>query len=193
MASKHRTRAKKCAVCRSSSGKMKLCAGCKDVQYCSVECQKTDWKAEHKNVCRGTTKTGSSEAARGNKPAPEVAGTKKGSDFRLHLYQFGSNFLLLRERTNTKKTSSTNSELESQSKTKGSAKASLSPSVANGKKNMESARDPNAKTNARGVNERRRSQTDDSHIGFNWTKKTRAVLAKMEEEENNKTRDGRNA
>ncbi|KAK6001901.1 hypothetical protein QM012_002391 [Aureobasidium pullulans] len=37
-----------CAVC-SEPGK--LCAGCKNIRYCGVECQQADWKV-HKLLCR---------------------------------------------------------------------------------------------------------------------------------------------
>jgi hypothetical protein len=43
---------KRCQKC-GSLGKPKLlaCSGCKSVSYCSVNCQKTDWKT-HKGTCR---------------------------------------------------------------------------------------------------------------------------------------------
>jgi hypothetical protein len=37
-----------CLVCRSTA--TKRCMGCKQAQYCSVECQKTDW-THHKTIC----------------------------------------------------------------------------------------------------------------------------------------------
>jgi hypothetical protein len=42
----------RCRVCLNGSAKK--CAACKDVSYCSKECQKFDWK-EHKEVCSGST------------------------------------------------------------------------------------------------------------------------------------------
>ncbi len=39
-----------CASCKKPSLKMKKCAGCESVNYCSKECQKQHWK-EHKAVC----------------------------------------------------------------------------------------------------------------------------------------------
>lgn len=47
-----------CAACGSASrrdGKssmLLLCSGCQRVFYCSKECQKAHWKAQHKNECR---------------------------------------------------------------------------------------------------------------------------------------------
>ncbi|EXJ91678.1 hypothetical protein A1O3_00228 [Capronia epimyces CBS 606.96] len=38
-----------CAACRKTTN-LKRCAKCKTTQYCSQECQKTDWK-EHKKSC----------------------------------------------------------------------------------------------------------------------------------------------
>jgi len=40
----------KCARC-GDRGKLKVCATCKSISYCSVECQKEDWK-KHKLVCK---------------------------------------------------------------------------------------------------------------------------------------------
>lgn len=39
-----------CAYCGKSGIKFKLCSGCKSVRYCSVACQKKDWK-KHKMAC----------------------------------------------------------------------------------------------------------------------------------------------
>jgi hypothetical protein len=47
-----------CKVCarkaaRDGSGKLFTCAGCKKAQYCSKQCQKTDWKKyKHKEECQ---------------------------------------------------------------------------------------------------------------------------------------------
>ncbi|KAF8180830.1 hypothetical protein BJ912DRAFT_1032956 [Pholiota molesta] len=44
--------AHKCSVCRKrGKPKLKACAGCQKVKYCSAECQKKDWKA-HKPKCK---------------------------------------------------------------------------------------------------------------------------------------------
>lgn len=43
----------KCSVCRGKGKpKLQVCAGCKKVRYCSPECQKKDWRAEHKLQCK---------------------------------------------------------------------------------------------------------------------------------------------
>lgn len=38
--------------CTSSSTTMRTCARCGDVYYCSRMCQRQDWGAQHKQVCR---------------------------------------------------------------------------------------------------------------------------------------------
>ncbi|KAF9494479.1 hypothetical protein BDN71DRAFT_980502 [Pleurotus eryngii] len=35
-----------------SVDKLKLCARCKSVYYCSQACQKSNWKARHKQYCK---------------------------------------------------------------------------------------------------------------------------------------------
>ncbi|GME49153.1 Ubiquitin carboxyl-terminal hydrolase 18 [Neofusicoccum parvum] len=40
----------RCRVCGRGEGTMK-CAGCGVVRYCGRECQRADWKREHKRVC----------------------------------------------------------------------------------------------------------------------------------------------
>ena len=46
---------KSCAACKKDQSSLeiplKFCAKCKNVQYCSKECQKDDWK-NHKKACR---------------------------------------------------------------------------------------------------------------------------------------------
>ena len=45
-----------CATCGKAGGDatapLKLCARCHAVWYCSSECQRADWKAGHKRVCK---------------------------------------------------------------------------------------------------------------------------------------------
>ena len=38
-------------VSEAELGKGHRCSGCKVVRYCSVGCQRTAWKCEHKLVC----------------------------------------------------------------------------------------------------------------------------------------------
>lgn len=42
-----------CICCKEESydGEFKRCSRCKQVKYCSAECQKRDWN-EHKNICK---------------------------------------------------------------------------------------------------------------------------------------------
>lgn len=41
---------KTCANCKKNNNKNKLCGRCKDVYYCSIKCQKEDYK-NHKTLC----------------------------------------------------------------------------------------------------------------------------------------------
>lgn len=46
-----------CNACQSPQGlalKHKICSGCKVVYYCSVECQRVDWKSGHREVCKAS-------------------------------------------------------------------------------------------------------------------------------------------
>jgi hypothetical protein len=36
---------------RSKIGKMQMCSRCKNTKYCSSECQKIDWRKNHKDTC----------------------------------------------------------------------------------------------------------------------------------------------
>ena len=41
----------KCRGCGKSDGKLKWCNACKSIKYCSVKCQRSDWK-RHRTPCR---------------------------------------------------------------------------------------------------------------------------------------------
>ena len=43
--------------------KLLACAACKEVYYCSRECQIKDWKARHKLECNGNDKPSNEETA----------------------------------------------------------------------------------------------------------------------------------
>jgi|SaaInl74LU_5_DNA_1037368.scaffolds.fasta_scaffold96411_2 hypothetical protein len=45
------TEGKGCAHCRKKDVTTKRCTGCKFEKYCSVDCQKADWK-KHKPTCK---------------------------------------------------------------------------------------------------------------------------------------------
>ena len=45
-----------CAICKKSEGQLKSCSLCHSIFYCSVECQKKDWK-EHKPKCKSADAT----------------------------------------------------------------------------------------------------------------------------------------
>lgn len=40
-----------CYACKATTTSLSKCSKCKSVQYCSMECQKKDWKKGHKLVC----------------------------------------------------------------------------------------------------------------------------------------------
>lgn len=40
-----------CDTCHEIKDKMFVCSRCKEVRYCSTECQKEDWSS-HKNICK---------------------------------------------------------------------------------------------------------------------------------------------
>jgi hypothetical protein len=44
-----------CFSCWNTSSKLSRCVACKRVSYCSVECQKRDWKRSHKRICKKLT------------------------------------------------------------------------------------------------------------------------------------------
>lgn len=41
-----------CGFCSIKTNQLKKCSGCKDVSYCSRECQKQDWSRGHKSKCK---------------------------------------------------------------------------------------------------------------------------------------------
>jgi len=41
-----------CKVCSKTGKKLKKCGRCKEVYYCSRDCQVEDWEAGHKNTCK---------------------------------------------------------------------------------------------------------------------------------------------
>ncbi|ORY89341.1 hypothetical protein BCR35DRAFT_350341 [Leucosporidium creatinivorum] len=55
-----------CQVCKKEGETMR-CSKCREVFYCSVDCQASDWKLGHKRTCKGVTKKASSP------PLPSVA------------------------------------------------------------------------------------------------------------------------
>ena len=46
-----RAKAPQCEACHSRTNTLKKCSACKKVFYCSNDCQRTHWKAHHKNHC----------------------------------------------------------------------------------------------------------------------------------------------
>lgn len=42
-----------CAACLvKDTTELRKCAGCRTVEYCSVECQRADWEARHRTLCK---------------------------------------------------------------------------------------------------------------------------------------------
>ena len=42
---------RQCSHCLEHSEKLKQCAGCRKVEYCSKACQRASWKAGHRELC----------------------------------------------------------------------------------------------------------------------------------------------
>lgn len=55
-----------CETAESTSQRYRCCASCKVPRYCSVACQKADWKARHKVVCKEAAKQREMMARVGN-------------------------------------------------------------------------------------------------------------------------------
>ncbi|CEM17824.1 unnamed protein product [Vitrella brassicaformis CCMP3155] len=45
----------RCVACGKIAHKMAVCNGCNLARYCSSECQRTDWRARHKDDCKTAT------------------------------------------------------------------------------------------------------------------------------------------
>ena len=43
-----------CCFCLTVANGLRKCSGCKEVYYCSRDCQAKDWKQRHKNECQST-------------------------------------------------------------------------------------------------------------------------------------------
>jgi len=46
-----------CSCCGAASSSLKRCGGCHAVSYCSVDCQRSHWKAGHKTACIASKST----------------------------------------------------------------------------------------------------------------------------------------
>ena len=62
-----------CAACGAKPEKRLMCAGCNKVCYCSKECQKKDWKAGHKALCKKIQAVVAAKAEAGAKTVVEGA------------------------------------------------------------------------------------------------------------------------
>lgn len=51
-----------CQGCRKSTGKLLRCQACKQAWYCSIECQKEDWKTNHRKQCRDVAASNKAQA-----------------------------------------------------------------------------------------------------------------------------------
>eukprot|EP01083_Nonionella_stella_P163914 541042_1 len=69
-----------CALCKSSNA-TSVCGKCKNVYYCNVECQRSDWK-QHKKVCKKPSQSQSSKVESNlepqNKELCKFFGSAKG-------------------------------------------------------------------------------------------------------------------
>ena len=52
MASVGVERTKVCIICHLKANKLKVCGKCQSRSYCSVDCQRKDWLAGHKDFCQ---------------------------------------------------------------------------------------------------------------------------------------------
>ena len=56
-----------CDECGKTEGKLRLCTRCRQVRYCSTDCQRKAWTSGHKDQCGGGK--GGNAAATPTKPA----------------------------------------------------------------------------------------------------------------------------
>ena len=82
-----------CSCCGAASSSLKRCGRCHTVSYCSVDCQRNDWKAGHKTACtvsdgtaampvRGQPASGQERPPRAPR-APVPAGTPVSAEERV--------------------------------------------------------------------------------------------------------------
>lgn len=45
-----------CGECGKTEGKLRLCTRCRNVRYCSTECQRKAWLGGHKDACAASSK-----------------------------------------------------------------------------------------------------------------------------------------
>lgn len=70
----------KCAACgklsAAGSDNFQRCSGCKSVSYCSVDCQRLDWKKAHKRQCKITAVANKAQAVAATHIGDSVAGVR---------------------------------------------------------------------------------------------------------------------
>jgi len=54
----------KCEECGKTEGKLRLCTRCRQVRYCSTECQRKAWVGGHKDQCGSSNSSQSAAAAK---------------------------------------------------------------------------------------------------------------------------------
>lgn len=72
----------KCQVCHLQNTKLSACSACKSVYYCSIQCQKKDWKEHKAACCFVSAKQKQMEEEEAERRRKEALKTKIG-DFKL--------------------------------------------------------------------------------------------------------------
>jgi TPR repeat protein len=74
-----------CAACLLKTTELMACGKCHSVYYCSIECQKADWLARHKKVCKEAGSGTNSERTQSEqaRTTTEIGATRKAPSRKL--------------------------------------------------------------------------------------------------------------